>query len=102
MARAAAGLPVVAVDIALHVGDVLYGNVGATDRLDFTVIGPAVNEVTRIEALCEPLGRRVLVSAEFVAAMKGDERLDSLGRHALRGVREAKEIFALPGELREA
>ena len=102
VARAAAGLPVVAVDIALHVGDVLYGNVGATDRLDFTVIGPAVNEVTRIEALCEPLGRRVLVSAEFVAAMKGDERLDSLGRHALRGVREAKEIFALPRELREA
>ena len=102
VARAAAGLPVVAVDIALHVGDVLYGNVGATDRLDFTVIGPAVNEVTRIEALCEPLGRRVLVSAEFVAAMKGDHRLDSLGRHSLRGVREAKEIFALPGELREA
>jgi adenylate cyclase len=100
--RAAAGLPVAAVDIALHVGEVLYGNVGATDRLDFTVIGPAVNEVARIEALCEPLGRRVLVSAEFAAAMGGDARLDSLGRHALRGVREAKEIFALPDGARKA
>jgi len=95
-ARADKGLPVVWVDIALHVGEVLYGNVGATDRLDFTVIGPAVNEVTRIEALCEPLARRVLVSAEFVAAMKGDARLETLGRHALRGVREAKEVFSLP------
>jgi adenylate cyclase len=95
-ARAAAGQPVVAVDIALHVGEVLYGNVGATDRLDFTVIGPAVNEVTRIEALCEPLGQRVVVSAEFVAALgSADLRLVSLGRHALRGVREPKAIFAL-------
>ncbi len=94
--RAAAGVPVAAVDLALHLGEVLYGNVGATDRLDFTVIGPAINEVARIEALCEPLGRAVLASAEFVAAASdGDHRLESLGRHALRGVREAKEIFAL-------
>ena len=95
-ARAATGLPVALVDLALHLGEVLYGNVGATDRLDFTVIGPAVNEVARIEALCEPLGRAVLVSAEFVAGVTGaDDRLESLGRHTLRGVREAKEIFAL-------
>jgi adenylate cyclase len=95
-ARAAAGVPVASVDLALHLGEVLYGNVGATDRLDFTVIGPAVNEAARIEALCEPLGRAVLVSAEFAAGIAGaDSRLESLGRHALRGVREAKEIFAL-------
>ena len=95
-ARAAAGLPVASVDLALHIGEVLYGNVGATDRLDFTVIGPAINEVARIEALCEPLGRAVLVSAEFVAAIMGGEtRLKLLGRHTLRGVREPKEIFAL-------
>jgi len=95
-ARAAAGVPVASVDLALHLGEVLYGNVGATDRLDFTVIGPAVNEVARIEALCEPLGRPVLVSAEFVAGITGaDDRLESLGRHALRGIREPKEIFAL-------
>ena len=95
-ARAAAGVPVASVDLALHLGEVLYGNVGATDRLDFTVIGPAVNEVARIEALCEPLDRPVLVSAEFVAGIMGaDNRLESLGRHALRGIREPKEIFAL-------
>jgi adenylate cyclase len=96
IARAAAGVPLVWVDLALHIGEVLYGNVGAIDRLDFTVIGPAVNEVARIEALCEPLGRRVLVSAEFVAATLGSEgRLEPLGRHELRGVREPKEIFAV-------
>jgi adenylate cyclase len=95
-ARAAAGLPTATVDLALHIGEVLYGNVGATDRLDFTVIGPAVNEVSRIEALCEPLDRAVLVSAELVAATGDHERrLESLGRHSLRGVRETKEIFAL-------
>ncbi|HEX3523046.1 MAG TPA: adenylate/guanylate cyclase domain-containing protein, partial [Stellaceae bacterium] len=66
--RAEAGRPVAAVDVALHLGEVLYGNIGAVDRLDFTVIGPAVNEASRIETLCEPLGRKVLVSAEFAAA----------------------------------
>jgi adenylate cyclase len=95
-ARAAAGAPFAPVDLALHLGEALYGNVGATDRLDFTVIGPAINEVARIEALCEPLGRAVLVSAEFLAGMTAaDNRLESLGRHALRGVKEPKEIFAL-------
>jgi adenylate cyclase len=94
--RAASDLPVASVDLALHVGEVLYGNVGAIDRLDFTVIGPAVNEAARLEALCEPLGRSVLISQEFAAvAMSGDSRLESLGRHALRGVREPKEIFGL-------
>ena len=97
--RASAGLPGAAVDLALHLGEVLYGNVGATDRLDFTVIGPAVNETARIEALCEPLGRTLLVSPEFAAAASGgDIRLTSLGPHALRGVREAKEIFALAAD----
>ena len=95
-ARAAAGAPFAPVDLALHLGEALYGNVGATDRLDFTVIGPAINEAARIEALCEPLGRAVLVSAEFVDGMTAaDSRLESLGRHPLRGVKEPKEIFAL-------
>lgn len=94
--RIASGLPPVTVDLALHVGDVLYGNVGAADRLDFTVVGPAVNEVARIEALCAPLQQTVLTSAEFAAAAdSGDTRLVSLGHYNLRGVREAKEIFAL-------
>jgi adenylate cyclase len=95
-ARTLARAPLASVDLALHLGDALYGNVGAIDRLDFTVIGPAINEAARIEALCEPLGRAVLVSAEFVEGMKEpDRRLTSLGRHALRGVKEGKEIFAL-------
>ena len=95
-ARVAASAPAASVDLALHLGEVLYGNVGATDRLDFTVIGPAINEVARIEALCEPLGRVVLASAEFVAAASdGDSRLEFAGRHVLRGVRDSKEIFAL-------
>ena len=58
--RRADGLPFARVDIALHVGEVLYGNVGAADRLDFTVIGPAVNEVVRMEKLCDMLGRHLL------------------------------------------
>jgi adenylate cyclase len=95
-ARSQAGAPLVAVDFALHVGEVLYGNVGAADRLDFTVIGPAVNEVVRIEALCQPLGRSILVSPEFAAiAMENGRRLEPLGLHALRGVKEPKELFSL-------
>jgi hypothetical protein len=53
-----AGKPAAAVDVALHLGEVLYGHDGAADRIDFTVIGPAVNEVAHIEALYEPLGHR--------------------------------------------
>jgi adenylate cyclase len=94
-ARCTAGKPVATVDLALHAGEVLYGNVGAIDRLDFTVIGPAVNEVARIEALCEPLGRSVLLSAEFAASMRDRSRLEPLGQHKLRGVREPREIFGL-------
>jgi adenylate cyclase len=94
-ARHEAGKPLVAVDLALHLGEVLYGNVGAVDRLDFTVIGPAVNEAARIEALCEPLGHRVLVSAELAAAVGDSSRLAPLGHHTLRGVREPREIYGL-------
>ena len=93
--RREGGKPGAAVDLALHLGEVLYGNVGAIDRLDFTVIGPAVNEAARIETLCEPLGRKVLVSAELAAAVGEDCRLEPLGRHALRGVREVREIYGL-------
>ena len=77
--RTRTGKPIAVVDLALHVGDVLYGNVGAVDRLDFTVIGPAVNEVARIETLCEPLGRKVLVSAALAAAVADGKRLEPLG-----------------------
>ena len=94
-ARQEAGKPIAAVDLALHLGEVLYGNVGAVDRLDFTVIGPAVNEVARIETLCEPLGRKVLISAELAAVVGNRRRLEPLGYHMLRGVREPREIYGL-------
>jgi len=94
-ARAEASKPVAEVDLALHIGEVLYGNVGAADRLDFTVIGPAVNEAARIETLCEPLGRKVLVSADFAAIADSCNGLQPLGHHRLRGVREPRAIFGL-------
>lgn len=80
--------------IGLHRGEVLYGNIGAPNRLDFTVIGPAVNHTARIEQLCRTLDRRVLVSAAI--AESAAEELPSLGFQVLRGVREPQEIFALP------
>ena len=94
--REAASQPTPSLDIALHVGRVQYGNVGAADRLDFTVIGPAVNEASRIERLCDELGRSLLTSQAFAAAA-GESRRDlvSLGRHRLRGVREETELFGL-------
>ncbi|HEX2931119.1 MAG TPA: adenylate/guanylate cyclase domain-containing protein [Candidatus Binatia bacterium] len=93
--RRASGKPIASVDLALHLGEVLYGNVGAVDRLDFTVIGPAVNEVARIETLCEPLKCKVLISAELAAAVVDRRRLKPLGYHKLRGVREPREIYGL-------
>ncbi len=97
--RAANGKPTPGLDIALHVGPVLYGNVGTDARLDFTVIGPAVNEAARIEFLCKSLGHSLLVSQAFVAMVAANrDRLVSVGRHRLRGVREETELFALaPG-----
>ncbi len=74
----------------------LYGNVGTDTRLDFTVIGPAVNEASRIEALCQPLGQALLMSRAFAeAATSSRDRLVSLGRHRLRGVREGRSCSGL-------
>ncbi len=82
--------------VALHLGDVLYGNIGAPERLDFTVVGSAVNEASRIEGMCRTLQRKLLVSQSFreVAAAAGNGMI-SLGFHALRGIREPQELFTL-------
>jgi adenylate cyclase len=94
--RAAADLPVTAFTLALHEGEVLSGNVGSQDRLDFTVIGPAVNEVSRIQALSRTLDQPILISASFAAACAEERaRLVSVGRYALRGVGRAQELFTL-------
>jgi adenylate cyclase len=87
------------VDVALHLGDVLYGNVGAYDRLDFTVIGLAVNEASRIESLCDTIGRNLLVSSTFAeAATQCTGRLVSVGEHQLRGIDGKQELFTLDAE----
>jgi adenylate cyclase len=89
-----AGAPRISFGLALHQGEVYYGNIGAPDRLDFTVVGPAVNHAERLEKIGADLGRIVVTSASFAAAAR--EPLESLGRHKLRGVAEPQEVFALP------
>jgi adenylate cyclase len=93
--RASQGRPVTDMYVGLHVGEVFYGNIGSRDRLDFTVIGPAVNEVSRIAAMCRSVDQPVLISPAFAAVdgMKG--RLLSVGRYALRGVGKPQELFTL-------
>lgn len=94
--RRAAGLPATGSYIALHFGDVMYGNIGARTRLDFTVVGPAVNEISRIEAMCRALEQSVVISSAFAETAHGSaDRLVSLGRYALRGVRRPQELFTL-------
>jgi adenylate cyclase len=92
--RAAQGMPTIRVGVGLHLGDVQYGNIGARERLDFTVIGPAVNEASRVERLTRVLERPLLATAAFARAAAGCP-LVSLGFHVLRGVAEPREIFAL-------
>lgn len=82
--------------IALHRGDVVYGNIGGPQRLDFTVIGRAVNEATRIEGLCRRLDEPVLASSVFAASCPC-RSFTSLGQHTLRGVAEPQEIFSPVG-----
>lgn len=91
--RAAWGQPTLRCGIALHLGDVMYGNIGSANRLDFTVIGPAVNLVSRIEGLCNRLDRAILTSAAF-AATCGD-RLVSVGWHPVKGLNDPIEVYGV-------
>jgi adenylate cyclase len=93
--RAAAALPTAELYLALHVGEVFYGNVGSKERLDFTVVGPAVNEVSRILAMSRSVEQNVLLSAGFADALdaRTRRRLVSVGRYALRGVAQPQELF---------
>ena len=72
--------------LGLDVGEVFYGNIGSKDRLDFTVVGPAVNEVSRITAMCRSVDQPMLVSAAFAASAADERRFVSVGRYALRGI----------------
>jgi len=92
--RVRTGLPPLPLGVALHLGAVMYGNIGAPDRLDFTAIGPAVNVASRIEGLCRRLGCPVLIS-EAVSSQCG-ELLAPMGSHPMRGVKEPVTLFTLP------
>jgi class 3 adenylate cyclase len=92
--RRSQGLPSLSFGAALHLGEMLWGNIGAANRLDFTAIGPAVNLVSRLEGLCRPLGKTVLVSGALAA--ETDTPLAALGTHPLRGIAAPCEVFALP------
>jgi len=91
--RAARGDPALAFGLALHLGDVAYGNIGGAGRLDFTCIGPAVNLASRIEGLASKLGRDLLVSRDVAQHLNCP--LVDLGEHELKGVAEPQRVFAL-------
>jgi len=95
--RHSAGLPVTDAYLGLHLGDVFYGNIGSSDRLDFTVIGPAVNMASRVAMMCRSADRGMLMSSDFVAAVPGDsrDRIVSVGRYALRGFERGQELFTV-------
>jgi adenylate cyclase len=85
--------PILDLDVALHCGEVFHGNIGGTGRLDFTVIGPAVNETSRLEALCDAVDCHLVLSGAVAQACGAPVR--SLGHHRLRGVAEPREVFTL-------
>jgi adenylate cyclase len=94
--RRAQGLPTTDMYLGLHLGVVFYGNIGSKERLDFTVVGPAVNEVGRIAALCRSVDQPILMSSAFVASVAEDRRrFASVGRFSLRGVGDPQELYTL-------
>lgn len=97
--RIAANLPTTDMYLGLHVGEVFYGNIGSEERLDFTVVGPAVNEVSRIASMCRSLDQPVLTSSAFAGAIDEPKRLlVSVGRYALRGVERPQSLFTVDRE----
>jgi len=95
--RGAEGRAVTSAYVGLHVGEVFYGNIGHDDRLDFTVVGPAVNEVSRISSMCRSVDRELLVSVAFRDGLDaaGQHYLVSTGRFALRGIGRAQDLYTL-------
>src|SRR3984893_283118 len=95
--RTAAGRPTTSAYVGLHVGEVFYGNIGSEDRLDFTVVGPAVNEVSRIASMCRSVDRELLASSDFQTGLDATGRryLVSTGRFALRGIGRAQDLYTL-------
>jgi adenylate cyclase len=84
--------PAMGLNVALHLGEVMFGNVGSRNRLDFTVIGPAVNEASRMESLCRSLGTDIILSETIASLLPGKTRL--LTRTELRGVKGERALYA--------
>ena len=99
--RAAENRPATSAHVGLHVGEVFYGNIGSDDRLDFTVVGPAVNEVSRIASMCRSVDRELLMSSAFRAGLDANGRnyLVSTGRFALRGISRAQDLYTLDPDI---
>jgi adenylate cyclase len=99
--RAKQGRPLTSAYVGLHVGEVFYGNIGSEDRLDFTVVGPAVNEVSRIASMCNSVDREFLASSEFCKGLDATGRryLVSTGRYALRGIGRAQDLYTLDPDI---
>jgi adenylate cyclase len=99
--RSKAGRPITTAYVGLHVGEVFYGNIGSEDRLDFTVVGPAVNEVSRIASMCRSVDRELLVSQAFRDGLLSGAQayLVSTGRFALRGIGRAQELYTLDPDI---
>lgn len=99
--RAADGLAVTSAHVGLHVGEVFYGNIGSEDRLDFTVVGPTVNEVSRIASMCRSVDRELLTSQAFRTGLDaaGRNYLVSTGRYALRGIGRAQDLYTLDPDI---
>jgi len=94
--RGAEGLVLTKFSLALHLGDLMFGNIGAEDRLDFTVIGPAVNMAARIQAMCRPLEQDLIISSAMAgSATRERKRIVSIGRYVLRGIPEPQELCTL-------
>ena len=99
--RSEGGRPTTSAYVGLHVGEVFYGNIGSEDRLDFTVVGPAVNEVSRIASMCRSVDRELLASSDFRAGLDatGRDYLVSTGRFALRGIGRAQDLYTLDPDI---
>ncbi|MBV9052686.1 MAG: adenylate/guanylate cyclase domain-containing protein, partial [Hyphomicrobiales bacterium] len=99
--RSAEELPTTSIYLGLHFGEVFFGNIGSKERLDFTVVGPAVNEASRILSLCRSVDQPLLVSSAFADAIEAKGDLVSVGRYALRGVGRAQDLFTLDPQLED-
>ena len=99
--RAVEHRPTTSAYVGLHVGEVFYGNIGSEDRLDFTAVGPAVNEVSRIASMCRSVDRELLTSSAFRSGLDatGRDYLVSTGRFALRGIGRAEDLFTLDPDI---